>query len=150
MWMSVSLKPENGSFHTNLNDPQVITGLTQVLPKSGLYAHIESNLPIGRGLGSSAALSIATLRAWSQLNQSPCDFHTLYRDAFKIERIFHGNPSGVDHAVSALEGGNLSKSRSLSQTLYTTQDDIGHHGLRSAFEHLNHDRDRRTSSAPFV
>ena len=94
MWMTVELHRVKGPFQTNLNDPRIKMGLTQVLPTEGLRATISSDLPIGRGLGSSAALSIASLRAWAGLKGENISFETLYREGFKIETVFHGNPSG--------------------------------------------------------
>lgn len=50
--------------------------------------HINSNIPVGRGLGSSAALSIAIARANNCQN--------LKEIADKCEKFIHGNPSGID------------------------------------------------------
>lgn len=57
-------------------------------------ARIAGDLPQGSGLGSSAALSVAALRALDQLK--PIAAANLLTWADEAERIFHGNPSGVD------------------------------------------------------
>lgn len=66
---------------------------------------ITSHIPIGRGLGSSAALSAATSAAllefytgkeWSQERINQC--------AYEVEKIFHQNPSGVDVSASVFGG----------------------------------------------
>ena len=70
-----------------------------------LGVQLQTTLPIGRGMGSSAALAIALIRARADLEGRTADFAECHRDGFVIERIFHGNPSGVDHTVSAMGGG---------------------------------------------
>ncbi len=66
---------------------------------------VDAEIPAGAGLGSSAALAIALLRGTAQYFGEPAlDFDTLVKRAFVIERVFHGNPSGVDHATIAHGG----------------------------------------------
>ena len=74
------------------------------LPKNGLLVEIEGSLPLGRGLGSSAALSVAILRAKARMNNKPLSNEQLQNDSLDLERIFHGNPSGIDNAVAAEKG----------------------------------------------
>jgi mevalonate kinase len=68
---------------------------------SDLSIRARSELPPGGGLGCSAALGVAIARAVSPGIASD-DAQEL---AMAWERIFHGNPSGVDAAVSARGGG---------------------------------------------
>jgi len=66
---------------------------------------IVSTIPMGRGLGSSAALS----SAWSG---ALLEWHTGYEwtreevnnCAYQIEKLFHGNPSGADVSTSVFGG----------------------------------------------
>jgi mevalonate kinase len=54
-------------------------------------------------MGTSAALGTALARAlllWHGLEPDPV---RVLAAAGEVERVFHGNPSGVDHTVSALE-----------------------------------------------
>ncbi len=88
-------------------DARVLPALCRVLPATGLAVHIASDVPVGRGMGSSAALAVATVRALASLEGTPLDFATVHAQGFAIERAFHGTPSGVDHAVSALGGAIL-------------------------------------------
>lgn len=62
----------------------------------------EANLPPGGGLGCSAALGVAVARA---VDPGASDDAILER-AMTWERVFHGNPSGIDAAVATL-GGSL-------------------------------------------
>ena len=55
------------------------------------------------GMGTSAALGVAMARAllaWHGADQDPA---RVLDAAEAVERLFHGNPSGIDHTVSALE-----------------------------------------------
>ena len=61
-------------------------------------------LPGSAGLGSSAALGVATLRALDLADGIDRDFDRSQAVALAWERVFHGNPSGIDTAV-ALSGG---------------------------------------------
>jgi mevalonate kinase len=60
----------------------------------------EADLPPGGGLGCSAALGVAVARA---LDPSANDVQIAER-ATAWERVFHGNPSGIDTAVAASGG----------------------------------------------
>lgn len=66
-----------------------------------------SELPAGGGLGSSAALGVAIARAaigaFRHGNEPPSETEVLAR-AGAWERVFHGNPSGIDTAAAALGG----------------------------------------------
>lgn len=77
---------------------------------------VRSTLPIGAGLGSSAAFSVSLASALLYLNghlSFPAYFSTPVSSdatslvnawAFVGEKIIHGNPSGVDNSVSTLGG----------------------------------------------
>jgi len=60
----------------------------------------EADLPPGGGLGCSAAMGVAIARA---VDPTACD-DALQERAMAWERVFHGNPSGVDAAVAARGG----------------------------------------------
>ncbi|GAB4208091.1 MAG: mevalonate kinase [Sandaracinaceae bacterium] len=62
------------------------------------------SLPGSAGLGSSAALGVAVLRALDARDGIARDFDALQRIALAWERVFHGNPSGIDTAM-AISGG---------------------------------------------
>ncbi len=61
---------------------------------------VEADLPPGGGLGCSAAIGVAIARA-IEPHASP---ETVQARAMAWERVFHGNPSGVDAAVAARGG----------------------------------------------
>jgi len=64
----------------------------------GYGLKVDSEIPIGGGLGSSAALCCALLRATSELSGED-----LAKQALMGEHYFHGKSSGVDPYTIALE-----------------------------------------------
>jgi mevalonate kinase len=73
------------------------------LPKSGWRLTIWSRIPIGRGLGSSAAISIAIIRASTKAMMKVISPRELIKYSFELEKIQHGTPSGIDNTVISLE-----------------------------------------------
>lgn len=71
---------------------------------------IDSSIPVGKGLGSSAATSVCVAAALLCLferlaNKSLSTRASLVNDiAFQYERVYHSNPSGVDNFVSVNGG----------------------------------------------
>ena len=62
--------------------------------------HVSSQIPIGMGLGSSAAFAVAVTRAFDamlKLNMTDKEVDQL---AFLCEQITHGTPSGVDNNIA--------------------------------------------------
>jgi mevalonate kinase len=75
--------------------------LVGLVPR-GFVVRVRSALPPGAGLGSSAALCVAVLRALAVVagRQLPPDEELAL--GRRLEAIFHGYPSGVDPAAAAL------------------------------------------------
>ena len=67
---------------------------------SAVAIEAEADLPPGGGLGCSAAIGVAVARA---IDPTAGEARIL-EHAMAWERVFHGNPSGVDAAVSASGG----------------------------------------------
>lgn len=86
------------------DDARLAGALARMIPPEGVAVAIDSTLPMGCGMGSSAALAVALVRALAAREGRSLAFEELHARAFVMERAFHGNPSGVDHAVSALGG----------------------------------------------
>jgi mevalonate kinase len=101
----VQLHRRQGPTMAESADPALRRALAVALPPNGIGVEIDSDLPAGMGMGSSAALSIATLRAFAAFQGEEWDFDELHSRGFEMERVFHGQPSGIDHAVSILGGG---------------------------------------------
>lgn len=73
-------------------------------PKAPVGVTLEGELPLGVGLGSSAAFAIATIRALVDQQGRRLDDDALLAAADRVESVFHGTPSGLDHTVVALGG----------------------------------------------
>ena len=79
---------------------RALAALLDSLPKDRPRFRVEATveLPGAAGLGCSAALGVAIASAVLQKGHAPT------QHAMAWERVFHGNPSGIDTAVSALGG----------------------------------------------
>lgn len=63
----------------------------------------NSNIPVGAGLGSSAALCVASIRALDAFYQLNLSAERIAALANVLEARFHGNPSGLDATVVSYE-----------------------------------------------
>jgi hydroxymethylglutaryl-CoA reductase len=61
---------------------------------------VRSTLPPGMGLGASAAIAVAIIRAVSTSRELGLDDEAVNRAAFECEKVSHGNPSGVDNSIA--------------------------------------------------
>ncbi|MDP2271481.1 MAG: mevalonate kinase [Archangium sp.] len=67
-----------------------------------ISVHLESELPLSMGLGSSGALAVAVCRVLIEAQTGqPAKARQVEALAFEMEKEFHGTPSGVDHTTSA-------------------------------------------------
>lgn len=85
-------------------DERLVEALRGVLPEEDLAVEVQTDLPVGRGMGSSAALAVALVRAIAQATGERPAPQEVYERAMRLERTFHGNPSGVDVLVSTYGG----------------------------------------------
>ncbi|MBX3188246.1 MAG: mevalonate kinase [Labilithrix sp.] len=69
-------------------------------PLASVAVEAGADLPPGGGLGCSAALGVAVARALDP--GAPAD--VIATRVMSWERVFHGNPSGIDAAVASLGG----------------------------------------------
>ncbi len=73
-----------------------------VEPKN-FSVRIRSTIPIARGLGSGAAVSVAIARAAAKYFTRELSDEEISALAFQVEKIHHGTPSGIDNTVVAFE-----------------------------------------------
>jgi hydroxymethylglutaryl-CoA reductase len=69
---------------------------------NALAVRVRSEVPAGVGLGSSAALAVALVRALAaavERRLEPADELAL---AMRLETVFHGHPSGIDTTAASL------------------------------------------------
>jgi mevalonate kinase len=72
--------------------------------EAGFEAVIRSDIPLGAGLGSSAALSVLLVRAMASVCARDIPDSEVRLRAHELERCFHGHPSGLDDTL-AVHGG---------------------------------------------
>jgi mevalonate kinase len=70
----------------------------------GLDIEINSTVPVGAGLGSSAAVVAAVTEAASALLNVKMTKEDVFRVALEAERVVHGTASGVDPAIATFGG----------------------------------------------
>jgi len=108
--VEVALRPATGSARFDQeDDSRLATALKRAAelvggPTSDFVATISSDLPRAMGLGSSAALSVALVRALATQAGRRLEVAELSALAFEIETIFHGTPSGIDNSTAAHGG----------------------------------------------
>jgi len=73
-------------------------------PSSGFRLSINSAIPIGAGLGSSAAIAVAVTAAVTLFLGQPLDKDVINNIAFIIEQKKHGFPSGGDNSTICFGG----------------------------------------------
>ncbi len=76
----------------------------------GLRIAVKSRVPIGMGLGSSAATAVGTVSAITSLLGQPFSKDEVFEAAYALERMVHGHPSGIDQATVTY-GGLISYSK---------------------------------------
>ncbi len=70
----------------------------------GCILHITSSIPVGCGMGSSAAVSLCTVRAGAVHFGTDLKEDEVFGLALECERLIHGTPSGIDPFI-CLHGG---------------------------------------------
>ncbi len=85
-----------------------IRAITAILDAMGIKqkykVFMESDLPTFGGLGSSAAFSVALVRYMSYVHRLSLNDAQVNRFAYEGEKVFHGNPSGIDNAMATYGG----------------------------------------------
>jgi len=71
---------------------------------AGVSIKIESSIPVAAGLGSSAAVAVASAAALSRLLDAELTKDEIFKTALEAEKIVHRTPSGIDPAISTYGG----------------------------------------------
>ncbi len=71
---------------------------------SGIVIKLKSNLPVGSGMGSSAAAVLSELRALGHYLRVDFKPEWVYEFSMEAEKLQHGHPSGVDSYISLYGG----------------------------------------------
>jgi len=70
------------------------------LEQESMRIEIFPNVPRAMGLGGSAAIAVATIRALDRCFELGLDDERVNELAFECEKIAHGTPSGIDNTLS--------------------------------------------------
>lgn len=102
------LDTENKKYFLKKGKPGIIRYVLEALNKVHNHSPIEvilsSNIPIGSGLGSSAAVTVATLAALYRYHNIRFNKRSLAHDAHMIEQSVQGIASPLDTMVSTYGG----------------------------------------------
>jgi len=81
----------------------VLDGLHRSLD-SGIVIRLKSSIPVGSGMGSSAAAVLSELRALGHYLRVDFKPEWYYEFSLETEKLQHGHPSGVDSYISLYGG----------------------------------------------
>ncbi len=70
----------------------------------GVYLRLECDIPLGAGLGSSAAIAVAIPKAIAEVHGIDLTRERNNEIAYEIEKYAHGNPSGGDNSACCFGG----------------------------------------------
>lgn len=118
--VTVTIKPKTGD---SFVDSAYFTGRIQEAPATlynfvetlnavcdsfdetskGLYIKVDSQIPAERGMGSSAAIACALVRALFSYFDREINDELLYKFISISETIAHGNPSGIDTNIVSVD-----------------------------------------------
>jgi len=66
----------------------------------GFDIHVRARIPVAMGLGSSAALAVAIIRAFDKHLKKGMSDVEVEQLAFECEKVSHGTPSGIDNHIA--------------------------------------------------
>ena len=70
----------------------------------GFLVKIDSQIPVGVGLGSSASRAVAITQAMAEFFQKKISLEKINEIAYEQEKIIHGTPSGGDNSTCCFGG----------------------------------------------
>ncbi len=106
-----SLSPEQGQLLV-----RAVSAGAKMIGQPRARIWFESQLPVSVGLGSSAALAVASSRALFAAAGKKPDEGRLRSAALAMEKQFHGTPSGIDHET-CLRGGVIVFKKGVARSL---------------------------------
>lgn len=82
----------------------------------GMTVDLDANIPIGCGMGSSAAIVINLIYGLNQLFNLGFDNDKIFQIALEAENLQHGNSSGLDLTMSLHGGCRIAVNKKFTQT----------------------------------
>src|SRR3989344_316164 len=83
---------------------RVVSERFKITQKPNITISVSSSIPTGRHLGSSAALSVATVGALLYFFKKIWNPQLINTLSYEVEKLQHGNPSGGDNSTSTFGG----------------------------------------------
>ncbi|MEJ2298959.1 MAG: hydroxymethylglutaryl-CoA reductase, degradative [Woeseiaceae bacterium] len=96
----VTLSEASGLSHDLPEDYVACLLNTLGVTDAGWRIDLDTRLPIGKGLGSSAAIAVAIARAFNARLGLGLDDAGINAVAFESEKLAHGSPSGIDNTLA--------------------------------------------------
>lgn len=111
--MNVTLTPAE-ELSTNIETGQIVLDASRkILDEFGLKGNylieIDTKIPSGAGMGWSAAYSVALSKAAASAQGMELTWKRIAEYAYLGEKVFHGDPSGIDNTLSSRRGAILFK-----------------------------------------
>ena len=110
--------PEKGGVNgKKILDPMKIAAtsvLKYVKETRGLFIEVDSKIPVASGLGSSAAVVVATVAATGKKLGVDLSKEEIINLSLEAEKYVHINPSGIDQTISTYGGIILYKKNKIS------------------------------------
>ncbi|MBI4010185.1 MAG: mevalonate kinase [Candidatus Aenigmarchaeota archaeon] len=109
-----------------LNYAKIAVGktLSRIEVKSGVSLSIKSDIPVGAGVGSGAALTVTVVKAVSELYRKKLSYEEVNEIAFEIEKLGHGTPSGGDNSTCCYGGLVWFQKKDPKNTIISLKKDI--------------------------
>jgi len=109
--MHITITPDS-ELRLNISTGQIVLDASRkILDSFGLegnyFIQVETDIPSGAGMGWSAAYSVALSRAAAEEKGAELDWREIAKHAYEGEKVFHGNPSGIDNTLAARSGAIL-------------------------------------------
>lgn len=92
--------PVAGPWSEHVGRATAVIGKELGVDVAGLGIELHSRLPAAMGLGSSAAIAVAMVRALATHFNQELDATRVNAIAFECEKLAHGTPSGLDNSVA--------------------------------------------------
>lgn len=89
-----------------LNYQKAVIGivLNKLNIDDGVTVTINSDVPVGSGLGSSSSLAVALVKAVAEAYNKKISPESVNEIAYELEKIIHGTPSGGDNSACCFGG----------------------------------------------
>lgn len=104
--LSLTVRPWEATFRPGDGSDlgRALGVLGDALGATDVAIEMVLHLPGGGGLGSSAAMGVACARAIAEAHGRTLSEDETLEAGLAWEKVFHGNPSGIDHTLAALGG----------------------------------------------